>query len=138
MKPTEVTISAWLKVDGELWPVRITAEIEGDGYRALLSQTAAAILKMKQAGFTLISVSNSLPPAPSVVRIPGGRPGPDFTWPAPMCPDCKKEMKLSKFQKDETRTNYHCTVKLPIGAYCNQQAAADNKTGSVDYWEVTK
>lgn len=138
MKPTEVTIRCYIVIDGERWPLSVKAQVEAEDYNALRRDTDDMIRKLTRGGFELSAPRQSTPAGASTGRITPEPSSAALTWPAPTCPDCDKDMRVSKFQTDETKIYYHCPVRLPMGAYCLQCASVDNKSGQIKRWEVKK
>jgi len=138
MKPKEVTISGLITVDREQWAVRVKAEVEATEYRALIAETNEMIVSLKKAGFVTLRLQPTRGTAPINTKDPNEKPGAAFAWPAPVCPVCNVDMKVSKFQANERKIYFYCPRQVDMGLYCKQGASVDNSTGSTEYWEVKK
>jgi len=138
MKPTKVLIGGYITVGNEQWVISVEAEVEATEYKALIAETAETILKLKKAGFR--SPQDDPPGAkrPDTRNRPNEKPGAAFAWPAPVCPVCNVDMKVSKFQANERKIYFYCPRQVDMGLYCKQGASVDNSTGSTEYWEVKK
>lgn len=136
MKPSEITISAYLSVEGEQWLLHLKAEIEAEDYVALARHTSDMVSKLKKAGFKTFGQKQPSTKPAATTNGPRQLHIATFTWPAPECPFHDKDMAVSKFQDDDESIRYFCSSKMEGGEYCTQGAKVNNKSGSIDYWEV--
>ena len=138
MKPSEVTIKVYLVIDSEQVPISFTVGYEAKGYRELLREITAICVSLKETGFKLQPVDFQTPAGQSTGRITPEPSSAAFTWPAPVCPVCARDMKVSKHQNSEGIISYFCPSKKKDGSYCPQVASVDNSNGSTAYREVKK
>lgn len=136
MKPGEITISAYLSVEGEQWLLHLKAEIEAEDYVALARHTSDMVSKLKKAGFKTFGQKQPSTKPAATTNGPRQLHIATFAWPAPMCPACDKDMRVSQYQKNEGLIYYYCSNKMESGKYCKQCATVNNATGCIDYSEV--
>ena len=138
MKPSEVTISGLITVGSEQWSVRVKAKVEAVEYKAMLAEIDEMIVNLKKAGFATLRLQPPRATAPTPASSPNGNSSAALTWPAPKCPDCDKDMKISKYQHNEKMISYYCTSKTGVDNFCKRSAMVDKKSGKVEYPEVSE
>lgn len=136
MKPNEITISAYLSIEGEQWPIHLKAEIEATDYVALARHTSDMVSKLKKAGFQTYQHKTPRETALQPANGPNEKLPAAFAWPAPVCPVCKVDMKVSKFQELPNEISYYCVNTVDMGVYCKRRASVNRETGQLRLPEV--
>lgn len=138
MKPSEVTISGYVTVKDEDWIVTVKAKVTATTHNGLGEETRDLIAKLKKAGFKSYQHVTPRASTGTVINGPKEKPSATFAWPAPECPVCGKDMKVSQYQKNEELIYYYCPRLIDDGVYCKQCATVSNASGSVNFWEADK
>lgn len=139
MKTVLVSTKATIVVEGMIWEVEVSSEVEALTGEKFVDRVKKNIGWLFQQGFR-----------PTWQPRPDKQPEPSFPSSAPMpqqtamsdfipkCPCCDgSPMRKSKTQEEEGKVMWYCSKK-PKGEYCKERASADINTGEVNHWRVKK
>jgi len=140
MKMVTVTTKVSIVVEGMVWEVEVSSEVEALTGEKFMDKIKKNIGWLFQQGFRPTGqpqIEKQVPENdPSSAPMPQQKAITDFI---PKCPSCTDSpMRKSKTQKNEGKVMWFCTKAISVGNYCKERASTDVNTGEVNHWVVKK